>query len=47
MNGNAEMNVNVLEDQVEHYYGSASATLWSVEYRVQGLPRPDGYLAEG
>jgi predicted secreted acid phosphatase len=25
-NGNAELNVNVLEDQVEHYYGSASAT---------------------
>ncbi|HEY1000960.1 MAG TPA: hypothetical protein VGD83_15075 [Streptosporangiaceae bacterium] len=25
-NGNAEMNVNVLEDQIEHYYGSASAT---------------------
>jgi predicted secreted acid phosphatase len=24
--GNAELNVNVLEDQVEHYYGSASAT---------------------
>jgi predicted secreted acid phosphatase len=26
VNGNNEMNVNVLEDQVEHYYGSASAT---------------------
>jgi len=26
VNGNTEMNVNVLEDQVEHYYGSASAT---------------------
>jgi predicted secreted acid phosphatase len=26
VNGNAELNVNVLEDQVEHYYGSASAT---------------------
>jgi putative acid phosphatase of HAD superfamily subfamily IIIB len=25
-NGNTEMNVNVLEDQIEHYYGSASAT---------------------
>jgi predicted secreted acid phosphatase len=25
-NGNAELNINVLEDQVEHYYGSASAT---------------------
>ena len=25
-NGNTELNVNVLEDQVEHYYGSASAT---------------------
>jgi predicted secreted acid phosphatase len=24
--GNQELNVNVLEDQVEHYYGSASAT---------------------
>jgi hypothetical protein len=24
--GNAELNVNVLEDQVEHYYGSASET---------------------
>jgi predicted secreted acid phosphatase len=24
--GNAELNVNVLEDQVKHYYGSASAT---------------------
>lgn len=26
VNGNAEMNVNVLEDQIEHYYGSATAT---------------------
>ena len=26
MNGNAEMNLGVLEDQIEHYYGSASAT---------------------
>ena len=26
VDGNAELNVNVLEDQVEHYYGSASAT---------------------
>jgi predicted secreted acid phosphatase len=25
-NGNTELNINVLEDQVEHYYGSASAT---------------------
>jgi HAD superfamily, subfamily IIIB (Acid phosphatase) len=25
-NGNAEMNISVLEDQVVHYYGSASAT---------------------
>jgi predicted secreted acid phosphatase len=25
-NGNTEMNVNVLEDQIEHYYGSATAT---------------------
>ena len=24
--GNAEMNVNVLEDQIKHYYGSATAT---------------------
>jgi predicted secreted acid phosphatase len=24
--GNAELNVNVLEDQIKHYYGSASAT---------------------
>src|ERR1700722_5896448 len=26
VDGNKEMNVNVLEDQVEHYYGSATAT---------------------
>jgi hypothetical protein len=26
VNGNTEMNVDVLEDQIEHYYGSASAT---------------------
>jgi predicted secreted acid phosphatase len=26
VDGNAELNVNVLEDQVEHYYGSATAT---------------------
>jgi predicted secreted acid phosphatase len=26
VNGNTEQNVNVLEDQIEHYYGSASAT---------------------
>ena len=26
VDGNAELNVNVLEDQVEHYYGSASAS---------------------
>jgi len=26
VDGNTELNVNVLEDQVEHYYGSASAT---------------------
>ncbi len=26
VDGNKELNVNVLEDQVEHYYGSASAT---------------------
>jgi hypothetical protein len=25
-NGNTELNISVLEDQVEHYYGSASAT---------------------
>jgi len=25
-NGNAEMNVTVLEDRIKHYYGSASAT---------------------
>src|SRR5581483_8806533 len=25
-NGNAVLNVNVLEDRIEHYYGSASAT---------------------
>src|ERR1700679_624143 len=24
VNGNTELNVNVLEDQVEHYYGSAT-----------------------
>jgi hypothetical protein len=26
-NGDAEMNVTVLEDQIKHYYGSASATV--------------------
>jgi predicted secreted acid phosphatase len=26
VDGNSEMNVNVLEDQIEHYYGSATAT---------------------
>ncbi len=26
VNGNAEMNLGVLEDQIEHYYGSPSAT---------------------
>jgi hypothetical protein len=26
VNGNAELNVNVLEDQIKHYYGAASAT---------------------
>jgi predicted secreted acid phosphatase len=26
VDGNKELNVNVLEDQIEHYYGSASAT---------------------
>jgi predicted secreted acid phosphatase len=26
VDGNSELNVNVLEDQIEHYYGSASAT---------------------
>jgi predicted secreted acid phosphatase len=26
VNGNTETNVNVLEDQIEHYYGSATAT---------------------
>jgi hypothetical protein len=26
VNGNAELNVNVLEDQVRHYYGSARAS---------------------
>ena len=26
VNGNAEMNISVLEDQVTHYYGSSSAT---------------------
>ena len=26
VNGNTELNVNVLEDQIEHYYGSATAT---------------------
>jgi predicted secreted acid phosphatase len=43
-NGNAEMNVNVLEDQIEHYYGSASAT-----YPVVGtvtIPSPDSNYAK-
>ena len=30
VNGNAEMNLGVLEDQIEHYYGSASATFRGV-----------------
>jgi hypothetical protein len=29
-NGNTELNINVLEDQVKHYYGSASATFPAV-----------------
>jgi hypothetical protein len=42
-NGNAEMNVNVLEDQIEHYYGTASAT-----FPVVGtvtVPSPDSNYA--
>jgi hypothetical protein len=42
-NGNREMNVNVLEDQIEHYYGSASAT-----FPVVGtvtIPSPDSNYA--
>ena len=44
LNGNAEMNVNVLEDQIEHYYGSASAT-----YPVVGavtIPSSDSNYAK-
>ena len=44
VNGNTEMNVNVLEDQVEHYYGSASAT-----YPVVGtvtIPSHDSNYAQ-
>jgi predicted secreted acid phosphatase len=44
VNGNAEMNVNVLEDQIEHYYGSASAT-----YPVVGtvtIPASDSNYAK-
>ncbi len=44
VNGNAEMNVNVLEDQIEHYYGSASAT-----YPVVGtvtIPSSDSNYAK-
>jgi predicted secreted acid phosphatase len=43
-NGNAEMNVNVLEDQVKNYYGSASAT-----FPVVGtvtVPSPDSNYAK-
>lgn len=42
-NGNTEMNVNVLEDQIEHYYGAASAT-----FPVVGtvtIPSPDSSYA--
>jgi len=42
-NGNAETNVNVLEDQIEHYYGTASAT-----FPVVGtvtVPSPDSNYA--
>ena len=44
VNGNTEMNVNVLEDQIEHYYGSASAT-----FPVVGtvtVPSPDSNYAK-
>jgi hypothetical protein len=43
-NGNAEMNVTVLEDQIKHYYGSASAT-----FPVVGtvtVPSPDSNYAK-
>ena len=44
VNGNTEMNVNVLEDQIEHYYGSATAT-----FPVVGtvtVPSPDSNYAK-
>jgi hypothetical protein len=44
VNGNTEMNVNVLEDQIGHYYGSASAT-----YPVVGtvtIPAADSNYAK-
>src|ERR1700759_4295678 len=43
-NGNAEMNITVLEDQIKHYYGSASAT-----FPVVGtvtVPSPDSNYAK-
>jgi predicted secreted acid phosphatase len=44
VNGNTEMNVNVLEDQIEHYYGSASAT-FPVVGKVT-VPSPQGNYAK-
>jgi predicted secreted acid phosphatase len=44
VNGNTEMNLGVLEDQIEHYYGSASAT-----YPVVGkvtIPASDSNYAK-
>lgn len=44
VDGNAELNVNVLEDQVKHYYGAASAT-----FPVVGtvtVPAPDSNYAK-
>ena len=42
--GNKELNVNVLEDQVEHYYGSASATFPGVG--AVTVPSPAGNYAK-
>jgi predicted secreted acid phosphatase len=43
-NGNAEMNVTVLEDQIKHYYGSASATFPTVG--AVTVPSPDSNYAK-
>ncbi len=44
VDGNAEMNVNVLEDQIEHYYGSASATYPTVG--TVTIPSPTSNYAQ-